>query len=165
MAQRFLPPPTAFLGMGIKPRRDETTHSRSLLSPGCTESSCFWFGASQAQFVCVWLRKASWEGMLGTSTARVAHKGLKVKNNHLDECKDELTKADPARDWDHRIRIRPKAQQGAAQPTAGSLRPLTHKAASVSLGRAEAAAASPGTTGKQTPGLSRGWEFVFLNIT
>lgn len=156
----------AFLGMGIKPRRDETTHSRSLLSPGCTESSCFWFGTSQAQFVCVWLRKASWEGMLGTSTARVAHKGLKVKNNHLDEHKDKLTKADPARDWDHRIRIRPKAQQGAAQPTAGSLRPLTHtKPPLCPWGEQRQQQLLPGQRENKPPGLSRGWEFVFLNIT
>lgn len=59
--------------------------------------------------------------MLDTSMLRIAHKGLKLKKNHLDEHKDELTKADPARDCDQG---QPKAQQGAAQPRAGSPRPL-----------------------------------------
>lgn len=113
--------------------------------------------------VCVWLRRARWEGMLVTSTSRIAHKGLKVKKNHSDERKDELTKADPARDWDQGpVQSAARSSPAHSQVTAA---PCSHKAASVSPGRAEAAAASPRTTGKQTPGLSRGWEFVFLNIT
>lgn len=47
----LLTTPSSVLGEGIKPQRDETTHSRSLLSPGCTESSQFCFGTSQAPFV------------------------------------------------------------------------------------------------------------------
>lgn len=61
--------------------------------------------------------------MLGTSTARITHRGLKVKKNHLDGHKDELTKADPARGWDEGPAQSP---EGAAQPTAGSLQPLAH---------------------------------------
>lgn len=101
--------------------------------------------------------------MLRKAGSKITHKGLKVKKNHLDEHKDEVTTADPARDWDQG----PAQSPARSSPAQGwvSAAPCSHKASSVSLGRAEAAAASPGTTGKQTPGLSRGWEFVFLNIT
>lgn len=46
---------------------------------------------------------------------------LKVKKNHLDERKDELTKADPARDWDRGpaqspARSSPAQGRGTAAP-------------------------------------------------
>lgn len=54
--------------------------------------------------------------MLDTSMLRITHKGLKLKKNHLDEHKDELTKADPARDCD---RVSPKPSEEQPSPGQG----------------------------------------------